>query len=634
MLDGIRANAQSWGVKLAFGIIILVFVFWGIGSYTGPKGYVATVNDMHITEIEFQKAYGSMEQNLRASYPDLTPELLKGLQLEQQVLQQLVMKKLLESEAGRIGLEISPYELRLAVQEMPYFLDKDGRFDKDEYLRVLKASGLTPAQFEAGLREDLLPEKLQKLLTAGAWGSPEEARLRYMYERQKRSVDYILFPISDYSAVSAPSDAEVRTAYEARASRYALPARVKLEYVLLDPEKMAEPSSVSDEAVAAAYDARKAQFAEPEKIHARHILIRVGEEAPEAEVKKAEERINEVAAKIREGLDFSDAAKEYGQDPSAAQGGDLGFFTREQMVKPFADAAFALAEGELSAPVRTQFGFHLIKVEEKQAAKQRTLDEVKDELRAALAVDAATEALQAKTDAVLAAALGNGDMNAAAARAGLQAVETGLESAEELTQSLGLRPIDVQAVMSTPPGTVVDSSFATLKGTLVIRVTESVPAMTRPLDEVRTELVAELTREKAMQAAMDAARSAAAKGLDAALLERVKRSEFFGRDGNVPGLGFNMDMARAVFSEEGKNAVTGAKWNAEPWRMEDGAVLVRLAAVEEPSAEEWKVAEPMFLSQLDSSRASVLFQNFVALLYGKADIRVLNPALIQRMETE
>ena len=161
MLDGIRANAQSWGVKLAFGIIILVFVFWGIGSYTGPKGYVATVNDMHITEIEFQKAYGSMEQNLRASYPDLTPELLKGLQLEQQVLQQLVMKKLLESEAGRIGLEISPYELRLAVQEMPYFLDKDGRFDKDEYLRVLKASGLTPAQFEAGLREDLLPEKLQ-----------------------------------------------------------------------------------------------------------------------------------------------------------------------------------------------------------------------------------------------------------------------------------------------------------------------------------------------------------------------------------------------------------------------------------------------------------------------------------------
>ena len=160
MLDGIRANAQSWGVKLAFGIIIIVFVFWGIGSYTGPKGYVATVNDMHITEIEFQKVYGSMEQNLRASYPDLTPELLKGLQLEQQVLQRLVMKKLLESEAERIGLEISPYELRLAVQDMPYFLNKDGKFDKDEYLRVLKASGLTPAQFESGLREDMLPENL------------------------------------------------------------------------------------------------------------------------------------------------------------------------------------------------------------------------------------------------------------------------------------------------------------------------------------------------------------------------------------------------------------------------------------------------------------------------------------------
>lgn len=630
MLDGIRANAQSWGVKLAFGIIIIVFVFWGIGSYTGPKGYVATVNDMHITEIEFQKVYGSMEQNLRASYPDLTPELLKGLQLEQQVLQRLIMKKLLESEAERIGLEISPYELRLAVQDMPYFLNKDGKFDKDEYLRVLKASGLTPAQFESGLREDMLPEKLQKLLTAGAWGSPEEARLRYMYERQKRSVDYILFPLADYISASAPSDAEIQTAYEARAAQYALPARVKLQYVLLDPEKMADPSAISEEALSAAYEMRKAQFADPEKVHARHILIRVGEGAPEAEVKKAEKSAGDIAAKIRGGEDFIEAAKKYGQDPSAAQGGDLGFFTREQMVKPFADAAFSLAAGELSAPVRTQFGFHLIKVEEKQAAKQRTLDEVKDELRAALAVEAATEALQAKTDAVLAAALSNGDMSSAAGRAGLQAAETALESADALAEELGLRPIDMQVVMNTPAGTVVDSSFATQKGMLVIRVAESVPAMTKALEEVRGEIVDELTREKAMQAAMSAARAEGAKGVDTGEPERVKRSEFFGRDGNVPDLGFNMDMARAVFADDGKNAVSNAKWGTEPWSMNAGAVLVRLAAIEEPSAEDWKTAEPLFLSQLDSGRASVLFQNFVALLYGKADIRILSPALAGR----
>ncbi len=233
-------------------------------------------------------------------------------------------------------------------------------------------------------------------------------------------------------------------------------------------------------------------------MHARHILIRVGEGAPEAEVKKAEKSAGDIAAKIRGGEDFIEAAKKYGQDPSAAQGGDLDFFTREQMVKPFADAAFSLAAGELSAPVRTQFGFHLIKVEEKQAAKQRTLDEVKDELRAALAVEAATEALQAKTDAVLAAALSNGDMSSAAGRAGLQAAETALESADALAEELGLRSIDMQVVMNTPAGTVVDSSFATQKGMLVIRVAESVPAMTKALEEVRGEIVDELTREKAM----------------------------------------------------------------------------------------------------------------------------------------
>lgn len=117
------------------------------------------------------------------------------------------MKKLLESEAERIGLEISPYELRLAVEQMPYFLNDEGKFDKDAYLRVLSSSGMTPAQFENGLKEDMLPQKLETLLTSGAWGSPEEARLRFMYDRQKRSVDYVLFPLSEYTASSAPSDA-------------------------------------------------------------------------------------------------------------------------------------------------------------------------------------------------------------------------------------------------------------------------------------------------------------------------------------------------------------------------------------------------------------------------------------------
>ena len=116
MLDGIRNNAQSWGVKIAFGIIILVFVFWGVGSYTGPKGLVATVNGKNITEVEFQRAYAQMEDNIRRSAPNLTPEMMEGLQLERRVLDQLIQEKLIESEAERAGLTVSPYELRALIQ--------------------------------------------------------------------------------------------------------------------------------------------------------------------------------------------------------------------------------------------------------------------------------------------------------------------------------------------------------------------------------------------------------------------------------------------------------------------------------------------------------------------------------------
>ena len=116
MLDGIRNNAQSWGVKIAFGIIILVFVFWGVGSYTGPKGLVASVNGKNITEVEFQRAYAQMEDNIRRSAPNITPEVMEGLQLERRVLDQLIQEKLIEAEAERAGLAVSPFELRALIQ--------------------------------------------------------------------------------------------------------------------------------------------------------------------------------------------------------------------------------------------------------------------------------------------------------------------------------------------------------------------------------------------------------------------------------------------------------------------------------------------------------------------------------------
>ena len=629
MLDGIRANAQSWGVKLAFGIIIVVFVFWGIGSYTGPKGLVASVNGKNITEVEFQRAYAMMEDNLRRSIPNITSEMLESFQLEQRVLQSLMQEKLIEDEAERAGLTVSPYELRAVLEQLPYF-QKDGKFDPEVYKEVLSRNHLTPRQFETDQMKSMLPAKLQRLVTAGAYVDSSAVKDIFDYAAERRRVDYILFPASAHMAKAAPSDEEVAKTYEAQSASFTVPPSVSVEFIRLDPAVMGDPSSITEDQLRAAYDARLAQYTEEEKIHARHILIRVPANAPEADVKKAEEQIKALEARIRNGEDFAEVAKS-GQDGTASQGGDLGWFTAGQMVPEFSKAAFALKDGEVSAPVRTQFGFHLIKKEGYQAAVTHSFDEVKDALRADLATEAAGHGLEEKADAVLAQALAGKSMSdaaAAAASAGVKAESTGLISAEELAEKLDIRDSDVQTILSSAPGTVLDSAVPSGNALLVVKVAESKPQSVKPLEEVRPLIVEFLTKQKASEMAMEEARKARAAFQNGKPAEgaEIKTSELFGRDGNIADLIADPALAQAAFEVP---EVSDA-WLNEPYRVQDGAVLARLSAIEAPSEDEWKAAEQDMQNRLANDRANMIFQTYLTQLGAQAKVKMYNSPLLAR----
>lgn len=627
MLDGIRANAQSWGVKLAFGIIIVVFVFWGIGSYTGPKGLVASVNGRNITEVEFQRAYAMMEDNLRRSIPNLTSEMLESFQLEQRVLQSLMQEKLIEDEAERAGLTISPYELRAALEQLPFF-QKDGKFDAETYKEVLSKNHITPKQFEADQAKSMLPAKLQRLVTAGAYVDPAAVKAIFDYAAERRRVDYILFPASAHMDKAAPSEEEVAKTYEAQSASFTVPPSVNVEFVRLDPAVMGDPASISDADLRAAYDARRSQYTEEEKIHARHILIRVPANAPEADVKKAEEQIKALEARIRGGEDFAEVAKS-GQDGTAEQGGDLGWFTAGQMVPEFSKAAFALKDGEVSAPVRTQFGFHLIKKEDHKDAVTHSFDEVKDSLRADLATEAAGRGLEEKADAVLAQALAGKSMDEAAKAASAAAVKaesTGLISAEELGQKLDIRDSDVQTILAAASGTVLDSAVPSGNSLLVIKVQESRPQSVKPLEEVRPLIVEFLTKQKAAEMAMDDARKVRAAFQNGKPAEgaEIKTSEPFGRDGNIADLIADPALAQAAFAVP----EVGGAWLNDPYRVQDGAVLACVSAIEAPSEEEWKAAQQDMQARIESDRAHMIYQIYLTQLGSQAKVKMYNSPLL------
>ena len=632
MLDGIRANAQNWGVKLAFGIIIVVFVFWGIGSYTGPKGIVASVNGKNITEAEFMRARQNMEENVRRNVPDITPEMWASLNLDQQVLQGLMQEKLIEHEAERAGLTVSLYELRALLEQLPYF-QTDGKFDAELYKRLLAQNHMTPQQFEAEQARGMLPAKLQRLVGAGAYAGPEMVKPIFEYAAEKRRVEYLSFPASAHMDKAAPTEDEVVKTYEEQSGSFTVPPTAKVEFVRLDPTVIGDPEAITEEQLRAAYEARLSSYTEPEQIQARHILIKVAANASEADVKKAEDEIKALEARIRGGEDFAEVAKAHGQDGTREVGGDLGWFTDGQMVPEFSKAAFALAEGELSAPVRTQFGFHLIKKEGHKPAVTKSFDEVKDSLRVTLAAQEASKGLEAQADAVLAQALSGKSMDDAAMAAnakGIKAETSELLSEAQLASALGVRDADMKNIMGAPAGTVIDVPVVAGPNLLVIKVLENNPQTVKPLEEVRSIIVEFLTHQKAAELAMEEARKARTTFKDGHPADGVafRQTEPFGRDGAISDLIADPALADAAFKQE---SVT-SEWMMDPFRTQDGAVLIRLSSIEAPSEEEWKEVEDDMIQTMLTDRASMVYQMYITQLGREAEVRLFDSPYLKDMQ--
>ncbi|MDR2820065.1 MAG: peptidylprolyl isomerase [Desulfovibrio sp.] len=237
MLTYIRANAQSFGVKMAFLVIILVFVFWGVGSFNDRNtvNVVAKINSDYILIQEFEQAYRNAEESAMRDTPGITREQLKSMFLGRQVLQELVMQTLVTQEAARAGITVTPLELRQAVGQIKAFQDANGRFDAEAYKRVLAAQRISPAKYEQDMRVSLLREKVYALITAPVWVNPAEAQNRYNFMREKRVVDYIFIPAKDFTAKFTPTDEEIQAYYDSHKDEFATLPKVDVEYVSIDP---------------------------------------------------------------------------------------------------------------------------------------------------------------------------------------------------------------------------------------------------------------------------------------------------------------------------------------------------------------------------------------------------------------
>ncbi len=635
MLDLIRNNTQSLGVKIAFGIIILVFVFWGLGSVQSMNNptTVATVNGQAITVMDFERAYQQARENIRQQNPQLTPEQIKEMQIPQQVLQQLIITSLLKEEVKRLQLDVSPQALREAIFSMQVFHDANGKFDAARYKSLVESQFLGAGNFEAMVSEELAQTQLRQDLTLTAKGFPSETAAFFGYTYETRDIEYVFFPTSDFMAqVPAPAEDAVKAYYESNRAAFTVPATMDLAYVSVYPKNLVKADAITAEAVQAYYDANKDDYAVRKAAKARHILIRLAEDASEADVQAATEKMQGLLTQIKDGADFATLAKDNSEDTmSAVDGGNLDWVAAGDTVQPFNDALAVMKEGDVSDIVRTQFGLHIIKVDELRDASFTPVAEVEGAIRDTLAEEAGLGKIREVVDSLIEANVLGKDLAEAAKAQGLELKNSGLKTATELQSLLALTTEQGASLFKAVEGVPLDTALSTTdKGYIIARVAKKVDAAALPFEEVKAEIIATLTKEAALNEAVSVA-TAARKDFDTTapatenikLVEKTMRGQPMGELGNVPELG------TALF------AANEGQWLTEAYPVSidgvDGAVLARVTRVGAGDDEAWKPMEGILAQALVNQRQEKMFQLYLFALSEKAQVEVVNQAYLDAL---
>ena len=384
MLDLMRKHAKSWVINVMIAAIAIVFIFWGAGTYRQKElANVATVNGEPISMTEYQDTYRRLLNTVQNRYGDqLNDEILDSLNLKKEALEALIDEALILQQARDMGVEVIDQEVEAAIAENPMF-QVDGRFDKKRYLNMLSRFPYTPSEYESLIRQERLSQKMRSLIQGMAKVTPTEAREYFHLINDRINLEFVLFNPDKYLDEVVISPEEVKTFYQANKERYRLPAKVKVSYMAFPSKDFEKAVEVTDDEILDYYETHLDDYREPEKVMARHILFKLDQDAPEDKAAEVKAKAEKVLAEIKAGSpdDFRNLAIKYSEGPTAPTGGALGWFSREQMVKPFSDAAFAMEKGQVSDPVRTRFGWHIIKVEDKRPASEKTVDDVREQIK-------------------------------------------------------------------------------------------------------------------------------------------------------------------------------------------------------------------------------------------------------------
>lgn len=606
-------------------VVVLTFIaslaYFGATQDRGGQEWVVSVNGEEVSAVTYQRAYrATVEQYQRLLRDRFTDEMARSLKLQQQVIDSLVTDRLIQQAAATEGVSVSNEELAAEIQRMGVFHAGDG-FSREQYLRVLARAGLTVQQFEQDLRGDLVRRKLQTLLTAGAKLSEAEVRQAWETRRERVRAAYLVVN-PEMLGPAEVTEAEQEAYHKAHPAEFTRPERRRVLTAILPTASVPIPA-VTDAEVEAAYKERRREFEQPARVRAAHILVRVPSVGGSEAEDKAREKAEAALKRIKDGADFGQVAREVSEDQATAlRGGELGLVAPGELVPEFERVAFALKPGEAGGPVRTPYGYHVVKALEVVPGSKKELREVATVLRANLAAEGQLRALREKAQAAHRTLLGATDFAAEARKQGLTLRELGPFGRTDPVEGIGRVGEAADAIFGLPP----DGVSAPVKipdGYAIFRLLERQEPRLLPLTEIRGDVVRAVRRQKAREAAEARAREVAEalrKGEEPAAVARragatAAEAPPFSRLEPL----VDRDLAQAIGTvalELPQGAVGG------PVAGPKGVYVVKVLGRERPDPAEFDKARPTVERELLEQKRGQAWQSWLGALRARARVEV------------
>src|SRR6202167_2133375 len=607
-------DRNRW-IKITMGVILgLIIVSMVItlipGLMNGTTGgdapdAIASVGGKSITIVDFQQEFQQATRN------QAIPPMLRAA-YSKQVLDQMIFQRALEFEADRLGMRVTPEEQTERIKELLPTAWSGSTWLKDRYPNEVQTKyGMTVDQFEGLLRDDMLTEKFHEMVTDGITVTPQEIAQEFIWRNEKVKIDYVFIKPADLASSIHPSDADLTAWFAKNSSAYQVPERRSARYALLDLSKLRAATQVSDDSLRAYYNEHIDDYKVENRAHVEHILFKtIGK--TDAEIAEIHQKAEDVLKQAKHGANFEDLAKKYSEDDGTKpKGGDLGWIVDGQTVPEFQQAAFSVPKGSISDLVKTQYGFHIIKVLDRETAHTRTFEEVRDSILQPV-LDQKVSAEAEDVSNQMAAAVRQSDrqsLDDLAKKFHLDVGETPPVAVTDPILPLGNSPELHQVLFGLHTGEL-SQPIQGESGFVILTVKDILEAHQGTLAEVHDRVLADYQREKSFDLASARAqelskRAQAGEDFDKAAKELdlgVKTSDAFARAGSIPDVGTAKQLATAFKMTVGQ--VSG------PTRAGGNWVVFRIVTHDPPNMEDLAKQKDDIQQQLLQSKQNAAFDAF------------------------